>query len=91
MNSTLTPTSTSRRRAARLGTRGALLLALLAALIVINVLRAVAYSISLFVVLAALLIIREAPELIWLEKIGNNLLKANTLLIRVFFGQPIRV
>lgn len=67
--------------------------ALLASLIVITMLRAVAYSVSLFVVLAALLLVRKPFLLMWLEKIaiwaGNKLLAANTALIRAFLGQPI--
>lgn len=69
--------------------------AFLAAYIMIFVLRAVVYSVSLFVVLAALVFIRKPFLLIWLDKIatkiGNKLLEVNTLLIKAFFGKPIVV
>lgn len=66
---------------------------LLVALIVIVILRAVVYSVSLFVILFALVLVRKSPLLLWLDKIatkiGNKLLAANTALIKGFLGQPI--
>ena len=65
----------------------------LVALVVINILRAVAYSISLFAILVALVLVRKSPLLFWLDKvaikIGNKLLAVNTALIKGFLGQPI--
>ena len=65
----------------------------LVALVVINILRAVAYSVSLFAILVALVLVRDSPQLDWLDKlatkIGNKLLAANTALIKGFLGQPI--
>ena len=65
----------------------------LVALVVINILRAIAYSVSLFAVLVALVLVRKSPQILWLDKlatrIGDKLLAANTALIKGFLGQPI--
>jgi len=59
--------------------------------ILIFILRAALYCIALFLFAVGLVVIRKPFILIWLNKIatkiGNKLLEANTLLIRVFFPQ----
>lgn len=56
------------------------------------VLRAAAYGIFLLVFTFALVVIRKPFLLSWLEKtarnVGNKLLKANMLIVRLFLPQP---
>jgi len=57
----------------------------------IFILRTAIYCIALFLFAVGLVVIRKPFILIWLNKvatkIGNKLLQANTLLIRIFFPQ----
>lgn len=56
--------------------------------------RAVLYGVFLILFTIALLAFRKPFLLIWLDKIatrvGNKLLTANTLLIQIVFGKPIK-
>ena len=58
------------------------------------VLRAFFYCIFLFLSLLAIIVIRKPFIFVWLDKIatyiGNKLLAANTLLIKLALGQPIK-
>ena len=76
---------------------GAILLAsvtwplFLCASITIFFLRVLVYMVFLILFTIALLVFRKPFILVWLDKIatrvGNRLLEANTLLIRIFFGK----
>ena len=64
----------------------------LAALISLFILRALAYGVFLALFTVALLVFRKPFLVIWLEKIamsiGNRLLRANMLVLRLFFSRP---
>ena len=66
----------------------------LLASIMIFILRAVFYVVFLALFTIAVLAFRKPFLLVWLDKIamkiGNKLLEANTFLIKVAFGKPIK-
>jgi hypothetical protein len=61
--------------------------------ITIFILRVFVYTVSLVLFTVAFLAIRKPFLFIWLDKIatkvGNKLLAANTLLIKIFFGKKV--
>lgn len=63
-----------------------------AALTSLFILRALAYGVFLILFTVALIVIRKPFIFIWLEKValfvGNKLLRANMLIVRLFFPKP---
>jgi hypothetical protein len=65
----------------------------IAVMISLFILRALAYGVFLILFTVALIVIRKPFIFIWLEKValnvGNKLLRANMLIVRLFFPKPV--
>ena len=58
------------------------------AYVLFSITTAIIYSFCLALAILGLLVIRRPFLLIWLKKIGDRLLEANTVLIKMLFGTP---